>query len=109
MKKIIFLMLVFLTSVTFSFANDKAVSPVTRVTTVHQSTTFKSFLLKLHVAIVKSDYGRECCEKAGMDDHGNIITVEACAGWFLSNSDNAHARACDKANAALREIIGDNF
>ncbi len=44
-----------------------------------------------------------------MDDHGNIVTVKACTGWFLSNSDNAHARACDKANKALKEIIGDNF
>ena len=62
---------------------------------------------KINIKAIKSQIslGRECCEQSGYDANGNLITVEACAGWFLSNSANAHERACDKALAALEAVI----
>lgn len=58
--------------------------------------------------LVKNEnVGRECCEQGGYDSNGTYVVVEACAGWFLSNSTDAHDRACDKALAALSAIISN--
>jgi hypothetical protein len=46
--------------------------------------------------------GRECCTKTvAWGDNGATIQVTACAGWFLSNSENAHERACEKVDQAI--------
>lgn len=51
---------------------------------------------------IKKVVGRECCTKtAAWGENGATITVTACAGWFLSNSDNAKARACEKVDEAI--------
>lgn len=63
--------------------------------------------IQIQSKIILNDnsFGRECCEAGAYDSNGNYVVVEACAGWFLSNSANAHERACDKALAALSAII----
>jgi hypothetical protein len=53
----------------------------------------------------KKMFGRECCTQEAFDSDGNLISVTACAGWFLSNSLNAYERACDKALAGLAAIV----
>lgn len=87
------------------------------VTTIHANETSSGKNIKnkfavkslLHKSVAEIDAGRQCCEKAGTDSNGNQFTVEACAGWFLSNDGSAHQRACDKANIALQAVIGVNF
>jgi hypothetical protein len=54
----------------------------------------------------KEPLSRQCCEQSATDANGNIVTIEACAGWFLSDDINAHDKACDKARAALGSIVG---
>lgn len=57
---------------------------------------------KTNLNFAKFFSGRECCTKTGAwGDNGATITVTVCSGWFLSNSENAYARACEKAEEAL--------
>jgi hypothetical protein len=51
--------------------------------------------------LVKVEFGRECCTVTIGGAGSPEISATACAGWFLSNSDNAAERACDKARAKL--------
>lgn len=70
-------------------------------------TTFSAFAgtrtkKKIKAKTSKKIVGRECCTKtATWGENGATITVTACAGWFLSNSENAHARACEKVDNAI--------
>ncbi len=49
----------------------------------------------------KEIVGSQCCTRTVPGPDGSMISVTACAGWFLSNDANAMARACSKANKAL--------
>jgi hypothetical protein len=56
-----------------------------------------------------SQIKRECCEvdvRVVDPISGEVIDyqVEACAGWFLSDSDKAYERACAKASEAASTI-----
>lgn len=53
----------------------------------------------------KKEDGRQCCTKSTIDEStGSIISITACAGWFLSNDASALTRACEKADQALRSL-----
>ena len=48
-----------------------------------------------------NDDGRECCARSSISPDGTVTTIVACAGWFLSDSQAAHGRACAKAQAGI--------
>jgi len=52
--------------------------------------------------------GRECCTKEYEGPNGSTVSITACAGWFLSNSDAAEERACAKVDAAAGDLIPQN-
>lgn len=50
-------------------------------------------------------FGRECCTVTiGIPGQGTVSST-ACAGWFLSNSDAAMGRACDKARSTMLQAF----
>ena len=50
-------------------------------------------------------FGRECCTiTIGIPGQGTVSET-ACAGWFLSNSEAAHERACDKARDRMLQAF----
>lgn len=93
MKKIIALLLCAFALSISSYANNL----------IQKEVVAKSIMEKTKYQVV----GRQCCAQSATDADGNVVTIEACAGWFLSNDLNAYARACDKALAALAAIVGE--
>jgi hypothetical protein len=60
---------------------------------------------KSKLNFAKKFFGRECCTRTGtMGDNGATISITVCSGWFLSNSETAHARACEKADEAIAAV-----
>lgn len=56
------------------------------------------------------DFGRQCCTATAFDPYtGTGVSVTACAGWFLSNSDNAYNRACEKAQEGFESVYGHDY
>jgi hypothetical protein len=61
---------------------------------------------KAKVKISKKVLSRQCCTVSATwnEDGGSSHSVTACAGWFLSNNENAYERACEKARKALNAV-----
>ena len=49
--------------------------------------------------------GADCTVTIGIPGVGTI-SVTAHAGWFLSNTENAYERACEKARQKLADLFG---
>ncbi len=62
--------------------------------------------VKSNAKNIKRAISRQCCTvtAAWNEDGGSSNTVTACAGWFLSNDQNAYERACEKARQALNAV-----
>ena len=60
----------------------------------------KKFEIK-NLEIVKEELRRQACERSCVGNNGEIYTIEAHSGWFLSNDLHSYQKACAKASAAL--------
>lgn len=80
----------------------KRISLLVALITFTASATFATVNPKKSKAKVsKKLLGRECCTRSGTSQMGAQYSVEVCVGWFLSNSENAQARACAAAQTAI--------
>jgi uncharacterized protein YxeA len=103
MKKIFVVLCCTLLFCTITFAS-KPSNPKKRSKPLTESQSEKKGKLDDKASTSK---GRECCTQEAYDSNGNLVSVTSCAGWFLSNSENAYNRACDKALAGLSAIINN--
>ena len=97
--KNVFFSLAFMLFGSFAFAinpNQSSTKSVETKTLPVETLNLNS-LVKEEVDIV----GRQCCTKTTYMADGSSVSITACAGWFLSNDENAMTRACAKVDEAM--------
>lgn len=53
-------------------------------------------------------FGRQCCTVTNFSPStGSGVSVTACSGWFLSNTDNSYNKACEKATVGFESLYGE--